>query len=190
MLYKFSVTLFVLLCSFSSIIAQEESHEQHATGGHEGMKGSQRLTLGLGHTHVSEGVKDGKREWLILPSWSLNYDYWLKDNLSIGLQTDLILETFIIEDHEKELIERSRPISLVPVVIYKPFKRWAFLGGVGGEFSKEQNLALTRLGVEYGIHLPKHWEIGAALVWDNKWNYYNSWGLAITVSKIWGAKHR
>ncbi|ARV10582.1 hypothetical protein BTO05_13405 [Winogradskyella sp. PC-19] len=42
---------------------------------------------------------------------------------------------------------------------------------------------MTRLGAEYGFHLPGNWEIGAALVWDAKWNYYNSWGLALTVSK-------
>ncbi len=180
--------LFIFFCARAD--AQEKTDNNHSVEEHDGMKASHRLTLGLGHMHVSEGIKNGKREWLIIPSWSLNYDYWLKDNLGIGLQSDLILETFIIEDDEQELIERSRPISLVPVVIYKPFKRLAFIGGIGGEFTKEKNLALTRLGVEYGVHLPKHWEVSAAVVWDNKWNYYNSWGLAITISKFWEAKHK
>jgi hypothetical protein len=49
---------------------------------------------------------------------------------------------------------------------------------------------MTRLGMEYGFHLPKNWEIGASVVWDGKWKYYNSWGLAFTISKIWPKKNR
>jgi hypothetical protein len=39
------------------------------------MKGSHRLTFGLGHTHVSRGKIDGDTKWLALASWSFNYDY-------------------------------------------------------------------------------------------------------------------
>jgi hypothetical protein len=158
------------------------------TTSHHGMKGSSRLTLGLGHTHVSEGKVDGKTQWLAMPSWSLNYDYWLSEKWAIGLQNDLILESFIIEDDKQELIERSYPLAVVPVAIFKPEKHLSLLGGIGAEFSKGHTLTMTRLGMEYGFHLPKNWEAGAALVWDNKWKYYNSWGLTFTISKIWPRK--
>jgi len=174
-------------CCIASVAFGQHTAEPHQQTGHgtHSMKGAHRLTLGLGHTHISEGVIDGKTEWVTAGSWSFNYDYWLSDSWAIGLQNDLVLETFFVEDREKEVIERSYPWSIVPVAIYKPFKRLSFLGGVGLEFATEKNLTLTRLGVEYGFHLPKNWEVGAALVWDNKWNYYNSWGLAITISRIW-----
>ncbi len=168
-------------------------HAEHTTLpakiDHAGMKGSSRLTLGLGHTHVSEGKRDGKTEWLAMPSWSFNFDYWLSDKWAIGLQNDLILESFKIEDHEGEIIERSYPWAMVPVALYKPGKHFTFIGGIGAEFSKGHTLTMTRLGVEYGFHLPKNWEVGAAFVWDGKWKYYNSWGLAFTVSKIWPKIH-
>jgi hypothetical protein len=154
-----------------------------------GMKGSHRLTLGLGHTHVSKGKIDGDTKWLALASWSLNYDYWLSNKLAIGLQQDLILESFVIEDDKGEFIERNYPWAIVPVVIYKTGKHFSLLGGVGAEYSHGHTLALTRLGFEYGWHLPKNWEVGIAAVWDNKWNYYNSWGLTFTFSKIWPPKH-
>jgi hypothetical protein len=153
-----------------------------------GMKGSHRLTLGLGHTHISEGKVDGKTQWLVMPSWSVNYDYWLSDKWAIGLQNDLILESFVIENYEEELIERAHPLAVVPVAIYKPGKNLILLGGVGAEIAKGNTLATTRLGMEYGFHFPKNWEVGAALVWDNKWNYYNSWGLVFTISRIWPRK--
>jgi len=177
----------LLLLWCNATYAQHENAESKEE--HHSMKGSHQLTLGLGHTHVAEGEVDGKKQWLPLASWSLNYDYWLSDKWAIGLQNDWIMESFIIENNENELIERKNPISIVPVALFKPGKHWSFIGGVGVEFAEGNNIMLTRLGLEYGWHLPKNWEVGAALIWDNKWNYYNSWGLAFTVSKIWPKKH-
>lgn len=185
---KILIAVLLLAAGFTTK-AQEEKHEA-ATSGH-GMKGSSRLTLGLGHTHVSKGREEisGDTKWLALASWSINYDYWLSDKWAIGLQNDLILESFVIEDNHKEKIERKTPIAVVPVAIFKPGKHLSLIGGVGREFSHGHNLTMTRLGMEYGFHLPKNWEVGAALVWDGKWNYYNSWGIAFTVSKIWPRKN-
>ena len=162
----------------------QSNHDYEEIKHHNDLKGSSRLTIGIGHTHLSEGKIDGKTEWLTLPSWILNYDYWLSNKWALGLQNDIVLESFFIESDDSELIERSYPISSVPIAIYKPGKHLMFIAGVGFEFTNEQTLTLTRLGFEYGFHLPNKWEIGAGLVWDNKWNYYNSWGLAITISKL------
>ncbi|MGL6269525.1 MAG: hypothetical protein ACRC2O_16445 [Chitinophagaceae bacterium] len=175
-----------MLIFATTAIAQHT--KEHATENAHSMKGASRLSLGLGHTHISEGKVDGETQWLTTASWSFNYDYWISNKWAIGLQTDLIIETFIIENHEEELIERSYPWTFVPVAIFKPGKHLSIIAGVGAEFSKGHNLAMTRLGIEYGFHLPKNWEVGAALVWDEKWNYYNSWGIAFTVSKIWPKK--
>ncbi|GAB2657310.1 hypothetical protein GCM10027036_08520 [Flavihumibacter cheonanensis] len=144
-----------------------------------------RFTLGLGHTHVSQGKIDNDTKWLALASWSLNYDYWINSKWAIGLQNDIILESFVINNSKNKEIERNYPWAIVPVVLYKPGKHFSFLAGIGTETSHgHTSLWLTRLGIEYGYHLPKNWELGAACVWDNKWNNYNSWGLALTVSKI------
>jgi hypothetical protein len=169
-----------------SLLGQHKESSQHANNNEH--KGTSRLTVGLGHTHLSEGKIDGKTEWLALPSWSLNYDYWFANKWAIGLQNDVILESFFIETGDDEILERSYPVASVPVLLYKPGKRLMIMAGVGAEFTHEKTLTLTRLGLEYGFHLPNKWELGAALVWDNKWNYYNSWGLAITISKLFN-KH-
>jgi len=177
--------ILLIIGLFTGILAQAQ-HETNTEP--EGLKGVHRLGFGLGHTHISEGRVGGKQQWLATASWSLDYDYWLSNKWAIGLQSDMILETFKIETHDQEEIERSFPIALVPAAIFKPGKHWSFVGGVGMEFSKGHNLGLTRLGIEYGHELPKGWEVGAALVWDDKWNYYNSWGIAITISRIWEHK--
>ncbi|TAF74091.1 MAG: hypothetical protein EAZ58_00140 [Flavobacterium sp.] len=171
--------LLLWLTSAVSCLAQEA-----AMNDHHGLQGAHRLTVGLGHTHISEGRVDGKTKWLALASWTLNYDYWVTNKWAIGLQNDLVLESFKIEHGGQEILERSYPLAIVPVAIYKPGKHLAITAGVGTEIAHQKNLTLTRIGLEYGFHLPKNWEVGAALVWDNKWNYYNSWGLGLTFSKI------
>ena len=180
---KLPLYLVLLLSALISYSQEEGHHGTHSS------QGSHRLTFGIGHTHLSEGKIDGKTEWLAVPSFTLNYDYWLSNAWAVGLQNDIILESFKIEHGGAELLERSYPLAVVPVGIYKPGKHWSFIGGVGAEIAHEKTLTLTRLGVEYGWHLPGNWEVGGALVWDNKWNYYNSWGLSLTISKIWNKKH-
>jgi hypothetical protein len=105
------------------------------------------------------------------------------------MQNDWIPETFVVKhDGDKEL-ERKNPWAMVPVAMYKFGKRWTAIGGVGAEFSEGHTLAMTRLGLEFGGHLPKNLEAGIALVWDNKWNYYTSWGIVFTFSKLWPKAH-
>jgi hypothetical protein len=183
-----------LVAAATQALAQAEPEATaHAEAGHEthhGLAGTHRLTAGLGHTHVSRG-KDlgGDRQWLVLASSSLDYDYWLSDKWAVGLQNELVLEQFVIEDNAGEEVERNHPLLIVPVAIYKPFEHFSFMGGIGIEYTSDETLTATRLGVEYGTHLGPRWEVGAAVVWDAKWNYYDSWGLSFTVSRLFGGRH-
>lgn len=178
------LTAAVFLVVPSSLSGQHAPAAAEPIPGTHGMRGSHRLSFGLGHTHVSEGKIDEKTEWLTLASFSLNYDYGLSDKVAVGLQSDLVLETFFIETAEGDEIERSYPITLVPVGIYKVGKHLGLIAGVGLEVTKAESLALSRLGFEYGFHVPKNWEISLEAVWDVKWDYYDSWLMGFTISKI------
>jgi len=160
------------------------SQSVHPKEKHHGLKGSHRITLGIGHTSVSEGEVEGETKWLAAPSWSLNYDYWLSDKWAIGLQNDLIVESFKVEEHDNEILERQYPVAVVPVVMFKPIEILSIIGGVGEEFSGGHSLTLTRLGLELGFHIPGNWEVGGSLVWDSKWDHYNSYGIVFTFSKL------
>ncbi len=163
------------------------SHMEH--GAHVlSSKGLNRVTLGLGHTHISEGKIDGETRWLALASWSINYDHWFSEKLAVGLQNDIVLESYIIEHGDEEFLERSYPISIAPVFLYKPGKKLVIIGGIGTEISKGNRLPMTRFGLEYGFHLSPKWEVGITALWDGKWNYYNSWGLGLTFSRMWRKK--
>lgn len=178
-----AVNLFFISC-FISWSQQHESHVEE----HEVIKGSHRVTIGIGHAHVFDGEIIDKNQWTILPSWTFNYDYWLSDKFALGLHNDLILESFIIEGKEGKLLDRNYPVAVVPVFLYRVANHFAIIGGAGAEFASTENLGLTRIGIESGWHLPKNWELGAEIVWDRKWDYYDSWGFSLTVSKIYRKK--
>lgn len=158
------------LIFFGSIKAQESAHI---------------FGIGLGHSHVAKGEVNGQKRWLTLPSWTLDYSYLFNEKWGIGLHNDLILESFFVETTEEKIIEREFPVSPALVGIYKPSERWSIVGGVGAEIAQPQSLMLTRLAVEYAISINEKWEAGIAATWDGKWGYYNSWGLAITINRVW-----
>jgi len=91
-------------------------------------------------------------------------------------------------DQDNETLERSYPIVPALMGIYKPSESWSFLLGFGGEFAKEENYFLTRVGAEYGYELPKNWEIFGTFSYDLKWNAYDSWGIGLGIAKNLGGK--
>jgi hypothetical protein len=172
---KKGLIFFILLWSSCSFAQKEEPFSTH-----------HQVSFLIGHTYVSQGFIDGKREWLTLPSFALDYNFYFSEKWSIGLHNDMIVENFIVEDVDNQEIERSRPFASVATVGFKPGEHFIFQVGLGGEFAKEENFFLTRVGCEYSLELPKDWEFIANFVYDIKWNAYDSFGLSVGVLKSFG----
>ena len=173
--------LFLFLLLSQSVLAQEE----------EDLSGSKfknhSIALLLGHTHVSQGINEGERNWLILPSISLDYNYLLSKKLSIGLHNDLIIENFKVEKSGNgSEIERIRPLASAVTVGFKPGKHFTYQFGLGGEFAEEENFFLSRLGVEYSHEIAENWEFISNFIYDIKWNAYDSFAIGVGLSKSFG----
>lgn len=169
------------LISCASLVSFSQESEELTGKTHK----RHRISLGLGHTHIPSSELVEGRNKLAFASWTLDYDFHFNERWAVGLQTDLILESFIVKRFNQEEIERDYPFSVSPVALFKPFERWSFIAGIGAEFAPGETLGFTRLGVEYGIEISEHWEFGITFLWDAKWEYYNSWGLAIMISRLW-----
>lgn len=169
----------------SGVLRGQDMHEapaeEHAR--HE-------VSVLLAHTSVSQGINVvGDRTWLMLPSWGLNYNYWLTHRWAIGLHTDLITETFVVTENHNEAdnepeVERTRPVAPALMLSYRPHHHWAFILGGGIEFAKEENLALVRAGTEYTIHLGGPWETSGSLAYDFRFDAYDSYTLGIGVTRV------
>src|SRR5690606_11925215 len=161
--YYSKAAAFVVGCvSFLSLsnpsLAQSQVH-----GAVEGEEKGYKITLALGHAHIHEGIEDGKEKWLMMPSWAFNADYVINKHWAFGLHNDLILEDFTVEEHlnneRHTVLERSRPFATKVVGTYKPGSHLGLMFGVGDEITKEENLFLSTVGVDYGVHIHGGWEV-------------------------------
>jgi hypothetical protein len=180
------LAVILYLINYNGIIAQE-SKEKAFSPHHQ-------MGISINHVHVFEGRdEEGNREVLSLPAWGVDYTFQFHKKWAVGLHTDFVIEKFKVEkvyanDEDKETVERSYPIAPAVMGIYKPNESWSILLGFGGEFAKEENYFLTRVGLEYGYELPKNWEIFGTFSYDLKWNAYDSWGIGLGIAKNFGRK--
>ncbi|HTE24616.1 hypothetical protein [Flavitalea sp.] len=182
---RISIVVFLLITI--NIFGQEEKTEET---GDENLKGTHRFSLLIGHSHLSQGImENGKRGWKAIPSWGLDYDYWISNHWAVGLQNDMMIESFEVEDHDQKVLERTRPFASIASVLFKPKDHVTFLGGAGGEFAKEGSFFVTRLGIESGWEMKNNWEFGVSLAYDIKWNGYDTWVVAFGISKLLRKHH-
>jgi len=181
----FSCLLMLLIGVFSSAGFAQNAEGEREEGETEK---KHRIAVIIGHAHVPEGIdKAGNKQWLVLPTWGLDYDYRITSRWAVGVHTDIIVENFELEEHfgeEQAVLERSRPLATTLVVTFKPGQHLTYILGGGAEIAPEETFGLIRLGLEYGWELPEEWELGISLMNDFKINAYNSWVLGLGVSKF------
>ena len=183
--------LIIGLCFVQTTFAQEgehsseeEAHESHGDSEHHF---HHSITIALTHSFISQGVRDNDRDWLIAPSWGLNYNYHFNERWTLGWHNDLIIEEFVVEDtrNETEDLERSFPFSTLLVGTVKTNSHWAFSLGGGVEWERNENFGMARIGVEYGIEVPKRRiEIVFAFNYDVLIDAYDSFNLGIGIAKL------
>jgi hypothetical protein len=178
---KYWISVCASLLLAIGVCGQEESNKPEP----DGPKGAHRLSVMIGHSHLNKGImENGKRGWTSNPSWAIDYDYWISDRWAIGLQNDIVVETFEVEDNNDEVIERTKPVTSLASLLFKPKEHILFIVGAGGEFAKEEDFFVTRLGIESGWEIKNNWEFGVGLAYDIKWNGYNAWSINVGISKF------
>lgn len=191
--YNFRSAVFLTACISSLALSKPSLAQSHGHAPTQTEEKGYKITLALGHAHVHEGIQDGKEKWLMMPSWAFNGDYVINKHWAVGLHNDLILEDFTVEEHlnneEHTILERSRPFATKVVGTYKPGSHLGIMLGVGDEITREENLFLSTVGVDYGIHLNGGWEVVGELTYDVKWKSYDTWVLGFGISKFIGSRH-
>lgn len=166
------------------------SNAQHAedTGSdqHEGHNGvTHKVTLLMANSFLKNQFDESANSVLVVPTYGLNYDALFHHRWGVGIHSDVVLQQFKIEKHEghEELI-RENPVAVCGVGLFKPIPALTLIAGYGIEIEKHENIQILRFGVEYGIHLPRNWELEFALEFDKKIKAYNSWVFGVGFSKL------
>lgn len=167
------------LCLQFFVFAQEEEESFEVE-----IEGKHSVSLVLTHSWIPQGRNfEGNKEYLVVPGFAFDYNYWFSKKWAVGLHTDFLNENFFVETNEGELLERDRPIAPALMAVFKPGNRWLFAVGMGREFADEESFTLTRLSIEYGVELPKRWEVFGVLTQDFRWNAYDATNIGIGLAK-------
>lgn len=178
-------TILILIFSAGTLQAQEgEEHGEHHGENEEHHKHS--IGLFVSHTTIiSNGFSDGGRDRFTVPSWGLTYNYHFSEKFSLGLHTDLIMESFFIETEEDNIIERELPVATVLVSGFRIAKNFKFAFGAGVEWEKNENFALFRFGLDYVFPIPSlGMEAGIFADFDVVIDGYDSSAIGIGLVKL------
>ncbi|HEX5170553.1 MAG TPA: hypothetical protein VFW11_15355 [Cyclobacteriaceae bacterium] len=174
----FATHLFLLL------IASSVASAQRASEGVESFRRN-RIALVLGHTHVPAGIdENGKKTWLALASWGLDYDFRINQDWGLGLHSDLVIQDFEYEEDEGIVKNRTKPVAIAFVGTRRLGEHFTILTGGGMEVAPEGTLGLIRIGTDCGWELPKDWELSLSLMADFKINAYDAWVLGFGIGKL------
>lgn len=176
--HKGGYLLILLSCVGWSLSAQHVSEKDH------NVKPFHSIGIAIGHAHAFNGVgEDGKRKTLVLPYFGLDYNFQINQKWAIGVHTDFINETFVVEKHgSTQELERSRPIAPAAMAMYNFNHHWKIGLGMGGEFAKEGNLWLNRASIEYVCPIRKGWEVFGAFQYDIRWNAFDTWTIGLGIA--------
>ena len=189
------------ICLFCSILIipgfgiaaqnhQDDTYAEHHTDDKHGGSGH-KITLVMAYSFIDNSFSDQANGILIVPTFGFNYDYFFNARWGVGIHTDILLQQYKVEKHgSHEEILRENPVGIAGMVLFKPNHRWTLMAGYGVEVEKHENFQMIRTGVEYGIALPKHWELGFSLEFDYKIKTYSSLMFGVGFSKMLGKKNK
>ena len=177
--YLLLFSVLVLAFSISASAQADHTHHPADDNGHDFRHF--RIAPLIGHTFVPAGHS---REYLAIPSWGLDLEYWFNPAWGIGLHNDLELQSFIIERPiGEEVLEREFPLVTTIDLLYKPWGGLVLMGGPGYEFEATRSFFLFRLGVEYEFELGNHWDLAPSFFYDSREQEYDTWSFALGVGK-------
>lgn len=175
---KYIYALLILQLSFSLKAQEGEEGKGHKKHG---------ITLSIGHTHIGEGIRNQTKKNIILPSWGLNYDYYISEKWAIGLHNDLIIEEFEVEFEGKDNVlitaKRTRPFSMAVTGSYRLNNFLIISAGAGKEFEPDQDFTIFRLGLEPYFELPNNFELVGTFAVDFRVDAYNAFNVALGIGK-------
>jgi len=177
-----SSILFILLFGLSiPVLAQHSSNDLHESNlEKEHTVRHFRIAALIGHTFVPAGQS---QEYLVIPSWGLDLEYWFNQTWGIGLHNDLEIQEFIIEKEQDEFLERDYPLVLTLDALYKPWRGLVFQAGAGYEIEKTEDFFLARAGIEYEFEIGNHWDVSPMFFYDYRFEANDTWSLGLGIGK-------
>jgi len=181
------VTYFLAIATilFTSTVsfAQEEHHEAS-----EGSLKRNKAAAVLGYSliHGVQNTQTGKEQYVIAPTFGLDYEYWISHKWAIGTynefaHVDIEVET---EEHE-EFIKRENALLFSVVGIYEAFPRFSIFAGTGVETDPHHTFWIRYIGLEYSFIRSDDWDVSVNIGYINK-DLYDAVTFGVVIGRRFG----
>jgi hypothetical protein len=162
-------------------LAQEEdtyAKESETTEGH-----LNRIGLCSGLTFVPTDLTSGKKDFLVVPTYGLEYERRIKKWFALGIVNEFELENYMIEHETEESIERSYIYVVSILAFFKPVKNLVIFAGPGYELTSEHNFEVLKMGVSYEFELSEKWDLAPLLYLDRVSDLYTTYSFGLSIGR-------
>lgn len=178
--YHFLIAI-VFLISCNPIFAQENDHQaEHTLKRHKiGLFTGNSLIHGVHNTHT------GKEQYVLAPTFGLNYDYWFSHKWAIGTHNEFSFMNIEVEHNEEEYLVRENAMLFSGVLLYEVFPRFGIFAGSGFETDSHHTLWVRYFGMEYSFIQDNNWDISVEAGYVNK-EYYDAFSFGLVIGRRFG----
>ena len=140
--------------------------QQHVTGSQDVVHEQQNaFGFFVGNTMIYQSN-------LQIPTIGFEYLRELNGRIGLGITSEFEIGYHIVEgkgsDSKVSKYHRESAVLIQPTLFYRVYKGLILVAGAGVELEKNENLFLTKLGLEYKIRLQNpNWIMLPGLSWDH-----------------------
>lgn len=179
--YNFLIVL-VLALAFNPIFAQENDHlaiETQLKRHKIGLFSGNTLIHGVHNTHT------GKEQYVLAPTFGLDYEYWLSHKWAIGTYNEVAFLNIEVEQDHEVFVKRETGMLFSAVAVYEVFPRFSIFAGTGVEVDPHHTLWIRYLGAEYAFIRSDNWEVSLSAGYVNK-DLYDAFTFGFIIGRRFG----
>jgi hypothetical protein len=182
MIKLYFLTVFSLVLCINSLQAQEEHHPKT-----ENSLKRHKLGLFTGNTliHGVHNTHTGKEQYVLAPTFGLDYEYWFSHKWAIGTYNEVAFLNIEVEQDHEVFVKRETGMLFSGVVVYEAFPRFSIFAGTGVEVDPSHTLWIRYLGLEYAFIRSDNWEVSFAAGYVNK-DLYDAFTFGFVIGRRFG----
>jgi len=175
----------VVFFSFSaSVQAQDENHKSnnlHLLKRHKlGAFVGNALIHGV-HNNIT-----GKEQYVLAPTFGLDYEYWINHKWAIGTYNEVAhMDLEVINEDHEESIKRENALLFSAVAVFEPVHNLGIFAGTGIETDPNHTFWIRYMGLEYAFVRCNDWDVSVAAGYVNK-DAYDAFTFGVVVGRRFG----
>ena len=174
--------LVLFLFSPFIIIAQEHNVLREKSAHHDEEHGKIRIAATFSQTYIPEYYYHDSEDFpsQLIPTDGVEIQYFLTEKLSVKWTNEIELMSYILKD-EGTLSKVRKNAYLTTLIMGYEISKFGLFAGVGYEFEKDENLLVTRFGIEYIGKVNDHIDISPAYIFDTMGGSHVSHSFALAI---------